>query len=47
MNFPDMPRVEPSSEDPSRLGVFVGLFSSLPKVIVSPDIFVHLLQKLL
>jgi hypothetical protein len=47
MNRPDMPRVEPSSEAPSHLGVSVGLFSSLLKVVVSPDIFVHLLQKLL
>jgi hypothetical protein len=42
-----MPRVEPSSEAPSHLGVSVGLFSSLSKVVVNPDIFVHLLQKLL
>jgi hypothetical protein len=46
MDRPDMPRVEPSSEAPSHLGVSVGLFSFLPKVVVSPDIFVHLLQKL-
>jgi hypothetical protein len=42
-----MPKVEPSFEAPSHHGVSVGLFSSLPKVIVSPDIFVQLLQKLL
>jgi hypothetical protein len=46
MNRPDMPGVESSSEAPSHLGVSVGLFSSSPKVIVSPDIFVHLLEKL-
>jgi hypothetical protein len=39
--------VEPSSEAPSHLEVSVGLFSSLLKVVVGPDIFVHLLQKLL
>jgi hypothetical protein len=43
---PNMPRVESSSEDPSHLGVYVGLFYSLPKVVVNPDIFVHLLEKL-
>jgi hypothetical protein len=47
MDHPDMPRVESSSEAPGHLGVSIGLFSSLSKVIVSPDIFAHLLQKLL
>jgi hypothetical protein len=46
MNRPDMPRVEPSSEAPSHLGVSIGLFPSLTKVIISPDVLVHLLQKL-
>jgi hypothetical protein len=41
-----MPRVEPSSEAPSHLGVSVGLFPSLSKVIIGPDVLVHLLQKL-
>jgi hypothetical protein len=41
-----MPRVEPSSKAPSHLGVFVGLFPSLLKVIIGPDVLVHLLQKL-
>jgi hypothetical protein len=41
-----MPRVEPSSEAPSHLGVSVGLFPSLPKVIIDPDVLVHLQQKL-
>jgi hypothetical protein len=45
MNRPDMPRVESSSKAPSHLRVYVDLFSSLPKVVVSPDIFVHLLEK--
>jgi hypothetical protein len=35
MNRPDMPRVESSFEAPSHLGVSIGLFSSLPKVVVS------------
>jgi hypothetical protein len=45
MNRPDMPRVEPSPKAPSHLGVSVGLFSSLPKVIIDPDVLVHPLQK--
>jgi hypothetical protein len=43
----DMPRVESSSEAPGHLGVFVGFFPSLPKVIVSSDVLVHFLEKLL
>jgi hypothetical protein len=47
MDRPDMPRVESSSKAPSHLGVSIGFFTSLPKVIVGPDVLVHLLQKLL
>jgi hypothetical protein len=43
MDRPDMPRVESSSEAPGHLGVSVGFFPSLSKVIVGPDVFVHLL----
>jgi hypothetical protein len=39
----EMPRVESSSKAPGHLGVFVGLFLSLPKVIVGSDVLVHLL----
>jgi hypothetical protein len=46
MDCSDMPRVEPSSKAPSHLGVSIGLFPSLPKVIIDPDVLVHLLQKL-
>jgi hypothetical protein len=46
MNRPNIPRVEPSSEAPSHLGVSIDLFPSLPKVIIGPDVFIHLLQKL-
>jgi hypothetical protein len=46
MNRPDMPRVEPSSEALSHLGVSVVLFPSVPKVIIGHDVLVHLLQKL-
>jgi hypothetical protein len=43
MDSPDMPRVDSSSKAPGHLGVSVGFFPSLPKVIVDPDVFVHLL----
>jgi hypothetical protein len=43
----DVLKVESSFEAPGHLGASVGLFSSLPKLVVSPDIFVHLLQKIL
>jgi hypothetical protein len=43
MDRHDMPRVESSSEAPGHLGVFVGFFPSLPKTIIDPDVFVHLL----
>jgi hypothetical protein len=43
MDCPDMPRVESPSEAPSHLGVSIGLFPSLPKVIVGPDVLGHLL----
>jgi hypothetical protein len=46
MDCSDMPRVEPSSEAPSHLVVSVGLFPSLPKVIIGSDVLVHRLQKL-
>jgi hypothetical protein len=47
MDHPDMSTVDSSSEALGYLGIPVGLFSSLSKVVVSPNIFVHLLQKLL
>jgi hypothetical protein len=43
MDCPDMPRVESPSEAPSYLGVSIGLFPSLLKVIVGPDVLIHLL----
>jgi hypothetical protein len=46
MDCSDMPRVETYSEAPSHLELSVSLFSSLPKVIIGPDVLVHLLQKL-
>jgi hypothetical protein len=47
MDRPDMPSVESSSEAPGHLGVFVGFFPSLSKVIVGSDVLVHFLEKLL
>ena len=47
MDRPDMPTMESSSKAPGHLGVFVGFFPSLLKVIVSPDVLIHLLNKLL
>ena len=46
MDCSDMPRVEPSSKAPSHLGVSVGLFPSLSKVIIGPDVLIHLLEDL-
>jgi hypothetical protein len=43
----NIPRVEPSSEAPSHLGVSVGLLPSLSKVIIGPDVLVHLMEELL
>jgi hypothetical protein len=43
----DMPGVESSSEAPSHLRIPLSLLPSLAKIIVSSDIFIHLLEKLL
>jgi hypothetical protein len=42
-----MPWVGSSSEAPGHLREPVGFLSSLAKVIVSPDVFIHLLEQLL
>jgi hypothetical protein len=42
-----MPRVDSSSEAPGHLKEPVGFLPSLAKVIVSPDVFIHLLKQLL
>jgi hypothetical protein len=42
-----MPGVDSSSEAPSHLRKPVGFFPSLAKIIKSPDVFIHLLKKLL
>jgi hypothetical protein len=43
----DMPQVESFSEAPSHLEIPVGFLPSLVEIIVSMDVFIHLLEKLL
>jgi hypothetical protein len=47
MNQSDMPRVNSSSEALGHLRKPVGFFPSLVEIIISLDIFIHLLKKLL
>jgi hypothetical protein len=42
-----MPWVKSSSEAPGHLRKPVGLLPSLAKIVVSPDVLIHLLKKLL
>jgi hypothetical protein len=42
-----MPRVDSSSEAPSHFRKPVGFFPSLAEIIISPDVFIHLLKELL
>jgi hypothetical protein len=42
-----MPRVNSSSEAPSHFRKPIGFFPSLAKIIISPDVFIHLLKDLL
>jgi hypothetical protein len=46
MDCSDMPRVESSSEAPRHVRIPVSLLPSLAKIIVSSDIFIHLLEKI-
>jgi hypothetical protein len=43
----DMPRVKSSSEAPSHLRILVRFLPSLAEIIVSLDVFIHLMEKLL
>jgi hypothetical protein len=47
MNGPDMPRMKPPSEALGHLRKPIGLLPSLAKIIVGPDVLIHLLQQLL
>jgi hypothetical protein len=42
-----MPRVDSSSEAPGHLRESVSFLLSLAKVVVSPDVLIHLLKQLL
>jgi hypothetical protein len=42
-----MPRVDSSFEAPSHFRKPVGFFPSLAEIIISPDVFIHLLKELL
>jgi hypothetical protein len=42
-----MPRVDSSSEAPSHLRKPISFFLSLAEIIISPDVLIHLLKKLL
>jgi hypothetical protein len=42
-----MPRVDSSSEAPGHLRESVSFLPSLAEVVVSPDVFIHLLKQLL
>jgi hypothetical protein len=42
-----MPGVESSSEAPGHLRVSVSFFPSLPEIIISSNVFIHFLEKLL
>jgi hypothetical protein len=40
-----MPRVDSSSEAPSHFRKPIGFFPSLAKIIISPDVLIHLLKE--
>jgi hypothetical protein len=42
-----MPGVDSSSEAPGHLRKPIGFFPSLAEIIINPDVFIHLLEKLL
>jgi hypothetical protein len=42
-----MPGVDSSSKAPGHLRKPLGFFPSLAEIIISPDVFIHLLKKLL
>jgi hypothetical protein len=47
MDGPDMPRMKSSSEAPGHIRELVCFLPSLAKIIIDPDILIHLLKKLL
>jgi hypothetical protein len=47
MNRSNVHGVDSSSEAPGHLRKSIGFFPSLAEIIISPDMFIHLLKKLL
>jgi hypothetical protein len=47
MDCPDIPRMESSSEAHSHLRIPICFLLSLAKIIISSDVFIHLLEKFL
>jgi hypothetical protein len=47
VDFSDVPRVESSSKAPSHLRILICFLHSLAEIVVSSDVFIHLLEKLL
>jgi hypothetical protein len=47
INRPDMPRMKSSSEVPGHFRKHVCFLPSLAKIIISPDVLIHLLKELL
>jgi hypothetical protein len=47
MDRSDVPGVDSSSEAPGHLRKHVCFFPSLAEIIISPDVFIHLLKKVL
>jgi hypothetical protein len=47
MDCSDVSLIKSFSEDPCHLKVSVILLSSLSKIVVGPDIFIHFLEKFL
>jgi hypothetical protein len=47
MDCSDMPGVKSSSESPSHLRIPIRFLPSLPEIIISSDVFIHLLEKFL
>jgi hypothetical protein len=47
VDSPGMPWIKPFPEAPSHFYISLGFFSSLTEIIIRPDVFIHILMKLL
>jgi hypothetical protein len=47
VDYRDMPRVESSSEAPSHFKIPICFLPSLAEIIISPNVFIHLLKEFL